>query len=62
MRPFELREFKPIEFRNIKWLWINFKSSKFKWEGLRAGITVASPLMNLILNFKYRNYTLRLEE
>lgn len=50
-----LSQFRLIDFDNLK-----FVRGTYKTFGLRCAVSLASPLANLILNWKYRNDHLRL--
>ena len=52
--PFRRDEFRLIDWKQREYIRGNFVAFGF-WSGLKSNITLLSPLMNLILNFKYRH-------
>jgi len=52
-----ISDFKPVSFRSIEYWYGTYKTF-----GFRSVLTLASPLANIVLNWKYRNCHLVIDE
>ena len=61
MKRIELRELKPLDWQQRHYIRGNIRTFGF-WGSIKANITLMSPLLNMILNWKYRDWKLTIGE